>query len=213
MKTLVLIISLLLLVALAASAYAQPADSGPQAQARPIIAKIVKALGLTSEQTSQIRDIVVKLHQDAAAVIKSDASEDEKRTQVKGLRAKAADAITALLTPEQQAKAKKMRLVEMLMAPRRAAARMGIMFALSKLDLSDQQKASIKTAVEESKAAAKAIKDDTSLDQAAKKAKFMELRKATNAKVMAVLTPEQKKKLKEILARERETAKGKRGAR
>ena len=66
--------------------------------------------------------------------------------------------------------------------------------------------------MEQAKPAAKAIVDDTSLDKAAKHAKLAELRKATNAKVMALLTPEQQEKLKAILAKERQMGKGKKGA-
>lgn len=212
MKTRTLIIALLLLVAVAVSAYAQTADAQPQGQARPIVARIVKALGLTKDQATQIRGIVVKLHEDAAAVLKSSATADEKKTQVKDLRTKAADAVMALLTPEQQDKAKKMHLPEMLMEPRLAAERMGILFALSKLDLTDQQKASVKTIADETKAAAKAIQDDTSLDKDAKRAKMMDLRKSTETKVMAVLTPEQQQKLKDIIAKEKQMGKGKRDA-
>ena len=216
MKLRLLTITLLLLVAVAASAYAEnaarPGQGQGQGQGREVIGRIIKQLGLSQDQVKQIRTIVTKYREDAQVIFKSGATPDEKKTQIKDLREKAGTAITAVLTPDQQAKATKMHLVELLLAPPRAArAAAGLMLALSKVGLSDQQKTTIKGIMEETKAAAKAIQDDTSLDRAAKQAKMMQLRKDNLGKIMAVLTPEQQQKLKDILAKERQMGKGKRG--
>ena len=207
MKTRTLIITLLLLAAVAVSAFAQAADA-PKERPRPGVAKIVKALDLNKDQAKQIRDIVAKLRQDVEGVAKSGATKEDKASKIKDLRTKAVDAVMALLTPDQQAKAKQIHLEQMIMAPAVAAERMGILFALSKLDLTDQQKASVKAISEESQKAAKAIQDDSSLDKAARRTKLMELRKSTEDKVMAVLTPEQQQKFKDIIAKEKQAVKG-----
>jgi Spy/CpxP family protein refolding chaperone len=205
MKLRLLTITLLLLVAVAALAYAQNAPGPARGQGHPVMARIVKQLGLSQDQVNQIQAIVTKFHQDAQAIFKSGATDADKQAQIKALRDTAGAAITAVLTPDQQAKAAKMHLVELLLAPPRVARAVGgLMFALSKVGLSDQQKSTIKGLMDATKAAAKAIQDDTSLDQATKRAKMTQLWKDNNGKVMAVLTPEQQQKLKEILAKERQ---------
>lgn len=212
MKLRLLTITLLLLVAVTASAYAESAPRPAQSQARPVMARIVKQLGLSKDQVQQIKAIVAKYRQDAQGVLKSGATDADKKTQIKNLRDKAGTAITALLTTDQQAKAAKIRLIDLLLAPPKMARAVGgIMFALSKVGLSDQQKSTVKGIMEETRAAAKAIQGDTSLDKAARQAKLAQLRKDSNAKIMAVLTPEQQKKLKDILAKERQTGKDKQG--
>lgn len=212
MKLRLLTITLLLLVAAAASAYAQNAP-GAQGQPGPIAARVIKQLGLSQDQVKQIRAIVTKFHQDVGTIMKSSATPDDKKAQIKDLHGKAGDAIMALLSADQQAKATKMHLVGLLLAPPRVArAAAGLMFALSKVGLSDQQKTTIEGIVADTRAAGKAIRDDTSLDKAAKQAKLTQLWKDNNAKVMAVLTPDQQKKLKAILAKERQMGKGKPGA-
>ena len=197
---------MLLLLAVSVSAFAQTANAPAKAQPRQGVAKIVKALDLNKDQAKQVRDIVAKLHQDVANVVKSTATKDQKKAQIKDLRTKAVDAVMAILTPDQQTKAKKMNLEQMIMAPS-SAKRIGVMYALSQLNLTDQQKASIKSINEDSRKAAKAIQDDTSLDKAAKRAKLADLKKSTEDKVVAVLTPDQQQKLKDILAKEKQAAK------
>ena len=66
------------------------------------------------------------------------------------------------------------------------------------LGLSDAQKAQIKTIMQSAQQQAKAIKADTSLTPEAKKAKMQELGKSARQQSLAVLTPEQREKLKAL---------------
>ena len=75
------------------------------------------------------------------------------------------------------------------------------------LGLTDAQKAQIKPMLKDAAQQAKAIKADTSLTPEAKKAKMKDLRKSTNQQMMAVLTPDQRQKLKAIRQQQR-AAKG-----
>ena len=67
-----------------------------------------------------------------------------------------------------------------------------------KLGLSEDQTAKIKAIFEKNFPKMKELREDTSLSQEDKRAKFMELRKAEMEEIRAVLTPEQQEKLKEL---------------
>lgn len=158
-------------------------------------------LGLSKDQMIKVRDIVKKFREDAQEVLKSDASKEEKQTKLQTLRTKAGEAIMAILTPEQQAKAKETGWVDRILSPRKPGAPM-LGAVLRQLDLSAEQRASVKTILEDMATQAKAIKDDTSLTPQQKRAKAAELRRATIAKIEAVLTPEQLAKFRELLAKQ-----------
>jgi Spy/CpxP family protein refolding chaperone len=211
MKLRTLLLTALLLLAFVSVALAQNAAVAKRGPAKAIAIRMAKQLGLSKEQVQQIRDIVAKYRQDVAAEIKSGDTPEAKKAKVKELRETAGSAIMALLNADQKAKAEKMHFVQLLLEP---GARMKARFmaALAKLDLSEEQKTSIKAIGQDAKAAAKAIRDDSSLDKAAKKAKLVELRKTTRAKVMAVLTPEQQAKLRQMLAGARGRLGGAKGA-
>jgi len=74
------------------------------------------------------------------------------------------------------------------------------------LNLTDDQKAQIKKIHEDAKAKADAVKADTTLSEADKKAKFREIRKSAMTESRKVLTAEQQAQLKEKM-KERRAAK------
>ena len=80
------------------------------------------------------------------------------------------------------------------------------------LNLTDQQKADLKSIRENQRQQAQAIKNDTSLTPEQKKAKFKELRKSSHEQMMAKLTPDQQKKFKEMRKEHRGHRHGKKGA-
>lgn len=201
-----IVVITLLLLAFVTVACAQKAAPDRMGAAKNAGVKIAKQLGLTKEQAKQIREIVAKYRQDVAAELKSGDTADQKKAKVKQLRDNAAAAIMALLNDEQKAKAEKMHLTQLLLEPR-ARLKAGLMAMLAKLNLTEEQKASIKSIAEQAKTAAKAIKDDSSLDKAAKKAKLVELRKDTRAKIMAVLTQDQQEQLKKMMSGVKERVK------
>ena len=71
------------------------------------------------------------------------------------------------------------------------------------LGLTDAQKAQMKPIVQSTGKQAKAIQADTSLTPEAKKAKMMDLRKSMNKQMMAILTPDQRQKLKAMRQQQR----------
>jgi Spy/CpxP family protein refolding chaperone len=88
---------------------------------------------------------------------------------------------------------------------------------MEQLNLTQEQKDQLKPLFEQFRKDVKSIRDNASLEPAARQAKFQELRKAHQEKVDAILTAEQKDKLnklrEEVRARheERRAKKGPRG--
>jgi len=212
MKTRILAVTLTMIFVLAAASFAAPkagrkAAGGPArggaAQADSIRERgkaLVQELGLTREQVKQIMGIVKKYHEDAKVILQSSASADEKKKQVAALKTKAETAINAILTPEQQQKAKDKGVIEKLLNLR-LAAKVKLAVVLKQLDLTTDQKAKVKAIFADAQTRIKAIRSDTTLDAAAKQAKMKALHEDTLAQVKALLTPEQKKKLGELMNR------------
>lgn len=199
MKFRVLLLTVILVLAVAVAASAQQGPAGPR-PGQPVLGpRIIQQLGLSQDQVQQIRAIVEKYHQDVTAVLKGTGTKEEKGPQLKDLRTKAAAAINAVLTADQQAKAQKMRLIDILLAPRQARAELGFIALVWKLDLTADQKTTIKGILQPAEAAAKAIREDNTLKPRDKAQKLAQLRQDTNQKVLAVLTPDQQAKLKDMM--------------
>ena len=62
-----------------------------------------------------------------------------------------------------------------------------------KLQLTDAQKAQVKTIMSSAEEQGKALRDDEALSQEDKRAKMMEIRKSTHDQIRALLTPDQQK--------------------
>lgn len=165
---------------------------------------IAEKLGLTTEQKQRIADIAKAYFDQIKPILQSNITKEEKIAQIEPVRARAIDSIMAVLTPEQQAKARDMGLADRMLRPLKNHAAAGIMYALSQLNLSEQQKTTIKAILEDSHVRAKAIKENTTLTPEQKRVQFAELKKATHDQIMNMLTPEQQQKLNEMLAKQRQ---------
>ncbi len=194
MRTMTVILALILVAMFGSACLAQAPANGKPAGAR--LAGL-KALDLTKDQAQQIRGIVQNYRAEVAAVTKGPGTPQEKRVQIRPIRAKATEAIAAVLTPDQLAKAKENRLIQRMLS-RTAIRQAGLMALVRRLDLADNQKTQVNAIFAESQAKAKAIGTDSSLSTEQKKTARTELRKATRSQVMAVLTPEQQEKLKQM---------------
>ncbi|MCU1222851.1 MAG: hypothetical protein JWQ42_944 [Edaphobacter sp.] len=76
-----------------------------------------------------------------------------------------------------------------------------------KLNLTPDQVTQVKAIDDDTMAQAKAVRDDTSIAQADKRAKMMEIRKASQDKIRAVLTDDQKAKYDAMQAQRHEKMK------
>lgn len=72
------------------------------------------------------------------------------------------------------------------------------------LDLSQEQKAQVKQIREEAREKMQALRNDSSLSPEERQARMQALRKETHEKMDAVLTPEQREKLKQFREEKRE---------
>lgn len=198
MKIRVLTIALLAIFALGISAVAKdrPVQSGKAGIHQNAVGE--KGLGLTADQKTKIQTILQKYRTDVRDAIKSNLTKDEKKAKIQSLHEQAKADIMALLTPDQQQKAQQSGIIDKMLSPG-GEREMRLMMVLKQLNLTDQQKAAVKDIFAKTKDQAKAIQDDTTLDQAAKRAKLAELRKATLTQVQQLLTPEQTAKLQELL--------------
>lgn len=152
--------------------------------------RIARQLGLSQDQIDQIKPIMQKFRADVKTLRESNVSRDQKKAQLKELRAQLKASIMPILTPEQQKKA------EALWA--KQGRRANFRKVLVKLSLTDEQKSTIKGIRQDARTQAKSIKSNQSLDDAAKKAELKQLRKDTREKILSVLTSDQRAQLESM---------------
>jgi Spy/CpxP family protein refolding chaperone len=160
-----------------------------------------KQLGLSQDQMAKIKDIAQKFRADARDILKSDAAKEDKQAKVKGLKTQAAQDINAILTPDQQAKAAQNGFIDRILSPRERGGH-ELLIILKQLNLTDDQKASVKPILSDAKTQGEAIRNDSSLTKEQKMAKFQELRKTIVEKIEAVLDANQLAKFRELLAKQ-----------
>lgn len=153
--------------------------------------QMAAALNLTDAQKAQIQAITEQYRPLIKQVRDSNMTPEQKQAQIQDLRKGMRSKIMAVLTPEQQQKAKKMWQQG---APQREKFQQ----ALKSLNLTPDQQTQIAAIRKQSAQEAQAIKQDTSLSDTARQAKLQDLRKNTREQIMCVLTPEQKAKLKQM---------------
>lgn len=162
------------------------------------MAKMNEKLQLTQDQQAKVKDILSDQWTKQQAIRSNTSlSQQDARTQMRELRKSEHEQIMNVLTPEQQQKAKEMHKGEKG-ARGMAGKRMGYM--ARELNLTDAQKAQLKPIFEQQRAQMKALKADTSLTQEQKHEKFQQLRADGRKQFLAVLTPEQQQKLRDLRA-------------
>lgn len=155
-------------------------------------------LNLTAEQKEKVQAIFQDQMKQMEAIRQSNATEEEKRAKAEELRTQTQTQILAVLTPEQQKKAKELWAK---MDKDRDGRPDGMEMILEKLNLTPEQKQQIETIQADCRKQVQAVMSDSTLDQATKAEKVAEIRKGTHEQVMAVLTPEQKQQLEQLKAK------------
>jgi periplasmic protein CpxP/Spy len=95
---------------------------------------------------------------------------------------------------------------------RGAQSRKGMAELAQKLNLTDEQKSQFQKIRQNSLQQAKAIRSDSSLSDEQKKQKMADLRKDSHQQMFAVLTPEQKEKLKQMREEHKKEMQGNEGS-
>jgi Spy/CpxP family protein refolding chaperone len=154
---------------------------------------IAEKLTLTDDQKAKIKGIQEAAKAQIETVQKDTSlSQDAKQAKQKEIRKSAEEQIHALLTPEQLKELREMNNKASVQAPRTPELGRGIM---AELNLTEDQKASIKSINQAARSEMEAVRSDTSLTKDAREAKLKSIRESAMTRIRAVLTPEQQQKL------------------
>jgi len=197
LKRRVIASTILMIFVLAAFAIAQTGRECKRKKSAYKGAAIAQQLGLSQEQKEQIKSILRQYRADIKSVLQSSDAREQKIEKIKALKDKTASAIDALLTPEQRENARQIGLTERLLHLRNHN-RGKMLWVLKKLNLTQDQKESVKAIIRDAGTQIKAIKENPSLTPEAKRAKFVEIRNDSFEKIKSLLTPEQLRKLEEL---------------
>ncbi|MEO6547248.1 MAG: hypothetical protein ABIN94_04590 [Ferruginibacter sp.] len=158
---------------------------------------MLKELNLTAAQKDQLKASRQNTHQQLADLNKNEnITVKEYKTRKASILKAQKDAMEKVLTPAQKD--------QVMQAKQKAEVRHEAMNAKrlekmkAKLNLSDEQVATIKSNREAGKAKVKAIRENTQLTAAEKKDQLMAIRKAQKDSFKQVLTPEQINKMEDL---------------
>jgi len=189
--------TILMIFVLAAFAIAQTDRECKRKKVTYKGAAIAQQLGLSQEQQEQIKSILRQYRIDIKSVLQSSYARDQKIEKIKALKDKTASAIDALLTPEQREKARQIGLTERLLNLRNHN-RVKMLWVMKELNLTQDQKESVKAIIQDTRTQIKAIKENSSLTPEAKRAKLVDIRNDSFEKIRSLLTPEQLRKMEEL---------------
>lgn len=163
------------------------------------LAKMNEKLQLTQDQQAKVKDILSDQWTKQQAIRSNTSlSQQDARSQMRELRKSEHEQLMNVLTPEQREKAKQMHKGE---KGGRGMAAKRMRFMARELNLTDSQKAQLKPIFQQQRAQMQALKADTSLTQEQKREKFQQLRADGRKQFLAILTPEQQQKLRELRSR------------
>ena len=190
MKTFILSAACLLLVAFSVSA--QKEVNKEQRKGKKEAMKA--SLDLSQEQLAQWESIDEKYKAEHDKLKANESlSKEERKKASKELRTSKKDAIGAILTEKQKEQLRESKEKE---RDERRANKEAKMF--KELGLSAEQQKQFRDVSEKYDGMIVSIKEDSSLDEEAKKKKLMDVRKKKQKSIASILTPEQKAKMKEL---------------
>ncbi|PZP51397.1 MAG: hypothetical protein DI598_03305 [Pseudopedobacter saltans] len=153
-------------------------------------------LNLTADQQAKLKAIK-KTEKEQAKAIKADSSisAEDRKKKIKDLHSSFSQQQKAILTPEQQAKQDSLRATHKKFGKGGKKKGQTAFSNMKKLNLSDQQKASLKSLHQTQKDKIASIKTNTNLSDQEKKQQIASIHKDGRAEFQKLLTPEQKEQL------------------
>ena len=186
------------LLALASAVCSAPGTAGrerpaPRQEAGDRIFAELERLGLTSDQRAKIEKIRSETREKAQRIRTSSAAPAERREKLAALMRETREKIAAVLTPEQRQRFQAMAA--------RAAGRIPTLEQLAeRLSLTEQQKAKVRPIVERYTAEVRRLRQQTPAGPERER-KIEALMQEFREKVQAILTPEQRRRFGQMMAR------------
>ncbi len=183
-------------------------NKDPKARAEAQTQRMTTELGLSDEQAGKIRAINLE-HMEKVQSLKATGDEAQRKAAMKEVHNSQKAAITAVLTPEQQAKAAALRAErsDKYKDPKARAQERSERLT-KELGLSADQATAIQTIELEHMQKMQRVKAIE--DEKRRKAAMDEVRTSKRSAIAAVLTPEQKERMKAIHAEKKGERDGKR---
>jgi Spy/CpxP family protein refolding chaperone len=175
----------------------------PHQHAGEFMKELSEKLNLTNAQKAAIEPVLATEANEIKAVHHDGSlSDEQKQAKIKEIRDNGREKINALLTPEQQKKFAEMK-GEAGNRMREGFQNRLAMLA-EQLNLTDEQKTTIKPILAAEANDIKAVHQDNSLSKEQKQTRISEIRDASDKKINSLLTPEQQAKWAQL----KEHAKG-----
>ena len=164
----------------------------------------MKELNLTDAQKAQMKASREEMRTKMDAIRQNTSlTEDQKKTQMEALRNEQKQKMEAMLTPEQRTKFAELRKnkgerSETMGQGEGKGNREDHMKMKEELGLSDDQATKLKALHESTKSQIEAVKNNTTLSEAAKKEQMKAIKENAKAQKKTILTAEQFKKMEEL---------------
>src|SRR5690242_162101 len=152
--------------------------------------RMAQQLNLTQDQQTKVQDIFKQQRSQAQAIRQNTSlTPEQQKEQLKQLRESTHSQISAVLTPEQQAKMKELR---------GKGFHKGFGGGMAALNLTPDQHSKIQSIFQQSRSQMQALRQDSSLTSDQKRAKMQEIHQNTTAQINAILTPEQQQQFQQM---------------
>lgn len=190
-----------------------PSQSSDRAAGQPGRAGGAAGLNLTEKQQTQMKAIREDTHTKMKAILQdTKLSDEEKQKRIRELAAASADNTRKILTPEQQKQREQRRGGVPGEGPRAGGRRGPGGDPMAALNLTEEQKAKAQAIREKFEEQFGKLREDKTLTDDDRRSRMRKIFEEQRSEMMAILTPEQKKKFEELGARrprrEREPAAG-----
>ncbi|HEY3411495.1 MAG TPA: Spy/CpxP family protein refolding chaperone [Armatimonadota bacterium] len=163
------------------------------------LAFVLSQLNLTEAQKGQVKGFLSDAQAKAKTVRDNTSlTPVQRRTEMQAIVKALRESIMGILTPEQKARARRLMAAGGMVGPGRMLAR--IRALLGQLGLAPAQRSQIRGFIMDAEAKVKIVRE-SNMGPADKRVKLQAIEKALRESILGVLTPAQRDKLKDLLAK------------